>query len=100
MIALVLAAVVAQADAGTRWDDPLYSLCPPAPPSVVLPDGSRVLTPARVARLDCIMATADERRLQLEAGAPFLSRYSLVTIAVFFVVGAVLGAWVTFEVLR
>lgn len=99
MTHLVLLALLA-GDGGTRWDDPLYALCPAAPPSVVLPNGSRVLTPERVARLDCIMFTADERRRQLEAGAPFLSRFSLVTTAVFFVAGIVLGAWAAFEVLR
>lgn len=103
MIALVLTAVLAQADAGTRWEHPLYELCPAAPPSVVLSDGSRLLTPQRVARLDCIMVTAHERVLQLEAEPPpfgLASRLLAGGALLLGLFGGFLGGWYLYGLLH
>lgn len=84
-------------DGGTRWADPLYALCPPAPPRVVLDGGWSLFSPERIARLDCIMVTADERRLQLEAAAPFLSDTSLLFAGILFLAGAFLAGYVAWN---
>lgn len=92
MIALVVAGLLAQ-DSGTRWERPLYALCPPAPPSVQLDGGYRLLTPERVARLDCLMVTADERALQLEQAPPPLSATSLLFAGLALGLGLFLGGY-------
>lgn len=88
-------ALVPDAGHGTRWEHPLYSQCPWAPPSVVLADGQRLLTQARARRLDCLLVTADERWRQLETSPlPLLSRPSLIFAVVMAVAGFAAGAWV------
>lgn len=80
----------------SRWDHPLYALCPKAPPPVVLPDGSRVITPLRTARLDCIMVTAHERVLQLEQAPPAFGLASRLLAGIALGLGLLsgfLGGW-------
>lgn len=96
MTALLLAAVLSQADAGSadagsRWARPLYALCPAAAPRVLLDGGWSLMPPERTARLDCIMVTADERVLQLEAVPPPFGSASLIFAAGLGLLGLLFG---------
>lgn len=74
MIALVLAAVLAQADAGTPdagaansgEDAGIYRLCPERVPTVEM-DGGRFVPDQQGRRLNCIMDACDFRVRQLES---------------------------------
>lgn len=80
MSALVLALVLASdagvpVDGGIRvFEDPIYSVCPEAPPVIPLDGGWTLTPPERNARLACGLVTCEtDRRLkgeQLQAAPP------------------------------
>lgn len=90
---LALAIVLAQLDAGSRWERPLYERCPSAEPSVALDGGWRLVSPQRDARLACLMTTADERVMQLEAAPPPLGWVSLAFSGIALALGLFLGGY-------
>lgn len=56
------------ADAGVRFDAPLYAMCPEAPPLVELDGGWKLLPPSRAERLACLLATCEaDRRAKQDA---------------------------------
>jgi hypothetical protein len=91
-------------DAGSRWEDPLYAVCPPAPAPERLDGGSLLLAPARVARLDCLMVTCDEDRRNrgkvITQGAPPLSPIAWAMTLLALTVGLGLGGWGGWELAR
>jgi hypothetical protein len=83
--------------------DPIYAQCPPsdpAQPATQRDDGAWVLPPLRAARQVCLLTTCDERRKQLEGGAPVLSTAAIVVSAIALAIGLGLGGYLGWAVAR
>lgn len=69
VLALTVSTAASAQDGGlpdAGWAEPLYGVCPEAPPALELDGGSWLLSPARASRNACLLATCDARRRELE----------------------------------
>lgn len=90
-------------DAGASpWLDPVYAVCPEAPPPEPLDGGAWLLSAVRGSRNACLMATCAERVRELEGAppAPAFSAGSMAMAGVLAGLALVLGLYVGVTVSR
>lgn len=89
--------VPASADAGIQvFDDPIYAMCPDAPPATELDGGWLLISPERTARLACGLVTCETNRRQkseqlAEAPPPYWWVYATTAVLIFGALGFAVG---------